>query len=86
MYKIVLLSEKKFESAAQLEAQQILKAIFRITTSAMFQNKKLSTMQLLQLPSLQKLRFALCPLLQLVIFMTKQKSLGQIFKLIIIYC
>ena len=36
MYRIALLREKK-----KLKAQQILKALFRNTTSAMIQNKKL---------------------------------------------
>ena len=46
MYRIALLIEKNFESAALLKrsaikVQQILKALFRNATSAMFQNKKL---------------------------------------------
>ena len=46
MYRIALLTKKNFESATQLKrnpikAQQILKALFRNATSAMFQSKKL---------------------------------------------
>ena len=40
MYRIAFLTEKIFESNA-IKAQQILKALFRSATSAMFQNKKL---------------------------------------------
>ena len=41
MYRIALLIEKNFWKRNALKAQQILKALFRKATSAMFQNKKL---------------------------------------------
>ena len=41
MYRIALLTEKKVWKRSAIKAQQILKALFRNATSAMFQNKKL---------------------------------------------
>ena len=41
MYKIVLLTKKNFESAAQLKLNKFLKTLVRNATSAMFKNKKL---------------------------------------------
>ena len=41
MYRTALLTEKKNWKRSAIKPQQILKALFRNTTSAMFQNKKL---------------------------------------------
>ena len=41
MYRIALLTEKNFESAAQLKRNKFFKTLVRNATFAMFQNKKL---------------------------------------------